>query len=90
MGEVLATEVLKKGEEMMSEHRGFIASNKKIVTEWCAATAAARPPARPPAHMFFFFFYSINLTLRVTVCRVDNHEHIEWVYPAVGVVGFPR
>jgi hypothetical protein len=46
VGEVLATEVLKKGEEMMSEHRGFIASNKKIVTEWCAtatATATARP-----------------------------------------------
>jgi hypothetical protein len=32
---VLATEVLKRGEEMMSEHRSFIASNKKIVTEWC-------------------------------------------------------
>jgi hypothetical protein len=31
---VLATEVLKRGEEMMAEHRGFIASNKKIVTEW--------------------------------------------------------
>ena len=30
------------------------------------------------------------MTLRVTVCRVDNHEHIEWVYPDVGVVGFPR
>lgn len=36
VGEVLATEVLKRGEEMMAEHRGFIASNKKIVTEWCA------------------------------------------------------
>lgn len=34
VGEVLATEVLKRGEEMMAEHRGFIASNKKIVTEW--------------------------------------------------------
>ena len=55
VGEVLATEVLKRGEEMMAEHREHIAINKAIVCEW-----------------------------------VDNHEHIEWVYPEVGVVGFPR